>query len=119
MYGISIYSIIALVLAAIVAVIGATQLAGPRFVTAAYNGWDYPKRVRVITGLLDIIAAPMLAAPAIRGWGLALTAILIFGSVVTFLSHQQYRLAIPAIGLMAALIPATVSVQRPGLGRSL
>lgn len=114
MYGISIYSIIALSLAAIIAVIGATQLAGPRFVIAAYNGWDYSQRVRVITGLLDVIAAAMLVAPATRGWGLALTAILIFGSVVTFLNHQQYRYAIPAIGLMAALIPATVSVQRSG-----
>jgi DoxX-like family len=113
-YGLSIYSMIALIIAAIVAVIGATQLAGPRFVIAAYNGWDYPKRVRVITGLLDVVAAAMLAAPVTRGWGLALTAILTFGSVVTFLSHRQYRFAIPAIGLMAALIPATVSVQRSG-----
>jgi hypothetical protein len=113
-YGISVYSTIALTLAAIVAVIGAMQLAGPRFVIDAYGGWDYPKRVRVITGLLDVIAASMLAAPALRGWGIALTAILTFGSVVIFLSHQQYRYAIPAIGLMAALIPATVSMQPSG-----
>jgi hypothetical protein len=111
-YGISVYSTIALTLAAIVAVIGAMQLAGPRFVIDAYGGWDYPKRVRVITGLLDVIAAS--AAPALRGWGIALTAILTFGSVVIFLSHQQYRYAIPAIGLMAALIPATVSMQPSG-----
>jgi hypothetical protein len=116
-YGISIYSTIALTLAAIVAVIGAMQLAGPRFVIDAYGGWDYPKRVRVVTGLLDIFAASMLAAPALRGWGIALTAILTFGSVVIFLSHQQYRYAIPAIGLMAALIPATVSVQGSGAQR--
>ena len=114
MYGISIYSTIALTLAVIVAVIGAMQLAGPRFVIDVYSGWDYPKRVRVIAGLLDIVAASMLAAPASRGWGIALTAILTFGSVVIFLTHQQYRYALPAIGLMAALIPAMVSVQRSG-----
>jgi hypothetical protein len=113
-YGVSIYSIIALTLAAIVAVIGAMQLAGPRFVIDAYSGWDYPKRVRVTTGVLDIIAASMLVVPTLRGWGIALTAILTFGSVVIFLSHRQYRYALPAIGLMAALIPATVSVQRSG-----
>ena len=62
MYGISIYSTIALTLAAIVAALGAMQLAGPRFVIDAYSGWDYPKRVRVITGVLDIIATSMLAA---------------------------------------------------------
>ena len=114
MYGISIYSTVALTLAAIVAVIGAIQLAGPRFVIDAYSGWDYPTRVRVMTGLLDIIAASMVAAPALRGWGIALTAMLTFGSVVIFLSHQQYRYALPAIGLMAALIPAMVSVPRSG-----
>jgi hypothetical protein len=113
-HGISIYSTIAVTLAAIVAVIGAMQLAGPRFVIDAYSGWDYPKRVRVVTGLLDIFAASMLAAPALRGWGIALTAILTFGSVVIFLSHKQYRYATPAIGLMAALIPATLSVQGSG-----
>jgi hypothetical protein len=113
-YGISIYSAIALTLAAIVAVIGVMQLAGPRFVIDAYRGWDYPKRVRVIAGLLDIVAASMLASPALRGWGVALTAILTFGSVVIFLSHQQYRYALPAIALMAALIPASVSAQRSG-----
>ena len=114
MYGISSYSTIALTLAAIVGVIGIIQLAGPRFVINAYSYWDYPSRVRVATGLLDIIAAAMLAAPVFRGWGIALTAILTFGSVVIFLNHRQYRCAIPAIALMAALIPATASMQPSG-----
>jgi len=112
-YGVSIYSIVALWLAVVFGLIGAVQLIGPGFVREAYRGWDYPQRVRLVTGVLDIVAAIMLASLALRGWGIALAAILTFGSVVVFLSHRQYRYAVPAIGLMIALVPATVAVPRP------
>ena len=93
--------------------IGAVQLIGPRFVREAYKRWDYGPRVRIVTGVLDVMAAIMIAVPALRGWGIVLAAILTFGSVVVFLSHRQYRYALPAIGLMIALVPATVAVPRP------
>jgi hypothetical protein len=83
-------------------------------VRAAYRRWDYPQRLRVLTGLLDVAAAFMLAAPPLRGWGIALAAILTFGSVIVFLSHRQYRYAVPAIGLMVALVPAAVAIPRQG-----
>ena len=114
MYGVSIYSIIALSLAVVFGLIGALQLAGPGFARDAYRRWDYPQRVRLVTGVLDIAAAVMLAVPALRGWGIALAAILTFGSVVILLSHRQYLYAVPAIGLMAALVPATLAVPCPG-----
>jgi hypothetical protein len=83
-------------------------------VRAAYRRWDYPQRLRLLTGLLDLGAAFMLAVPALRGWGIALAAVLTFGSVIIFLSHRQYRYAVPAVGLMVALIPAAVAIPRPG-----
>jgi len=110
----SIYTVIAVSLAVMFGLIGAIQLIGPRFARAAYRRWDYPQRLRVLTGLLDIAAAFMLAVPSLRGWGIALAAILTFGSVIIFLSHRQYRYAVPAIGLMAALVPAAVAIPRPG-----
>jgi hypothetical protein len=110
---VSTYSIVALWLAVIFALIGAVQLAGPNFVRDAYRHWDYPQRIRLVTGVLDVVAAIMLAVPVFRGWGIALAAILTFGSVIVFLSHRQYRYAVPAIGLMIALVPATVAVPRP------
>lgn len=113
MYGDSIYSLVALMLAMTFGLIGAVQLLGPRFVREAYKRWDYGPRVRIVTGMLDIAAAVMLAAPALRGWGIALAAVLTFGSVVVFLNHRQYRYALPAIGLLIALAPATVAVPRP------
>jgi len=112
-YDVSTYSIFVLWLSAIFVLIGAVQLIGPRFVRDAYRHWDYPKSVRLVTGVLDVVAAIMLAVPVLRGWGIAVAAILTFGSVIVFLSHRQYRYAVPTIGLMVALVPATVAVPRP------
>ena len=113
MYVDSIYSLVALLLTMTFGLIGAVQLIGPRFVREAYKGWDYGPRVRIVTGVLDVMTAIMLAVPALRGWGILLAAILTFGSVVVFLNHRQYRYALPAMGLMIALVPATVAVPRP------
>ena len=113
MYVDSIYSLVALLLTMAFGLIGAVQLIGPRFVREAYKRWDYGPRVRIVTGVLDVMAAIMLAVPVLRGWGIVLAAILTFGSVVVFLSHRQYRYALPAIVLMIALVPATVAVPRP------
>lgn len=113
MYVDSIYSLVALLLTMAFGLIGTVQLIGPRFVREAYKRWDYGPRVRIVTGVLDVLAAIMLALPAFRGWGIGLAAILTFGSVVVFLNHRQYRYALPAMGLMIALVPAAVAVPRP------
>jgi uncharacterized membrane protein len=110
---ISIYDLIALWLSVIFSVIGLVQLIGPDFVREAYRRWGYGRSVRLVTGVLDIVAAIMLGLPALRAWGIAVAAILTFGSIIVFLNHRQYRQAVPAIGLMLALIPATVAVPRP------
>jgi hypothetical protein len=110
----SIYGVIAVFVAVVLGLIGTVQLIGPRFVRDAYRRWDYPQRLRLVTGVLDLAAALMLVLPALRGWGIAVAAILTFGSVIIFLSHRQYRYAVPAIGLMVALVPAALAVPRPG-----
>ena len=113
MADILIYDVIALWLSVIFSVIGLVQLIGPHFVRETYRRWGYGRNVRLVTGVLDIVAAIMLGLPALRLWGIALAAILSFGSTIVFLNHRQYRQAVPAIGLMLALIPATVAVPRP------
>lgn len=99
-------------LAAIFATIGVVQLAGPRFVRDAYLRWDYPGSVRVATGVLDLAAAVMLAQPPLRGWGIALAALLTFGSVVTLLNHRNYACAGIVMLLMIALVPASLALPR-------
>ena len=113
MADISIYDLIALWLSVIFSLIGLVQLIGPHFVRETYRRWGYGRSVRLVTGVLDIVAAIMLGLPALRVWGIVVAAILTFGSIVVFLNHRQYRQAVPAIALMLALIPATVAVPRP------
>ena len=108
----SIPTIVALSLAALFGAIGVVQIAGPCFLREAYRRWDYPQHLRLATGLLDIAVAVMLAEPSLRRWGIALAAILIFGSVVTLLNHRQYLYAAAVIVMMAALVPAALAVPR-------
>jgi hypothetical protein len=103
---------VAMTLAALFGVIGVAQLVGPQFLRDAYRRWDYPKRLRLVTGLLDLAVAAMLLMPNMRASGIALAAILIFGSVVTLLNHRHYACAVCAIAMMAALVPAALAVPR-------
>jgi uncharacterized membrane protein len=108
----SVISLLVASLAVVFWVIGFIHLLGPRFLRDAFEKWNYGKPVRLLTGVLDIIAALMLAHPELRGWGIALAALITFGAVITLLSHEQYLCAIPSIALMAALIPATLAIPR-------
>ena len=104
--------LVALALANFFGVFGLVQLAGPRFLRDAYRGWDYDQHLRFVTGVLDIAAAAMLAEPSLRGWGLALAGILLFGSVVTMLNNRQYRYAALVTVMMVALLPAVLAIPQ-------
>lgn len=110
MYGLP--AITCLLLAALFAIIGVVQLLAPRFLRDAYARWDYSQAVRVVTGVLDIVAAAMLIDPDLRAWGIGLAAILTFGSVVTLLNHRHYAAAGAAVLMMVALVPAALAVPR-------
>ena len=110
MYGLP--TIVCVSLAALFAAIGAVQLAGPRFLRTAYERWDYSPYLRIVTGVLDLAVAVMLLNPNERGWGIALGALLTFGSVVTLLNHRHYTAALAAILMMVALVPAALAVPR-------
>jgi uncharacterized membrane protein len=108
----SAFSVLALSLAVVFWAIGFIHLLGPRFLRDAFEKWDYGTSARLFIGCLEIGAALMLAHPETRVWGIALAAIIMFGAVITLLSHEQYLCAIPSVVLMAALIPATLAVPR-------
>jgi len=114
MHDTSIFSVLAASLAVLFWAIGFTHLLGPRFLRNAFEKWNYGASVRVVTGCLEIAAALMLAHPELRGWGIALAGLVMFGAVITLLSHEQYLVAIPSIALMLALIPAMLSVPHTG-----
>ena len=106
------FSVLAASLAVVFWVIGITHLLGPRFLRDAFEKWNYGTRVRLVTGVLELMVALMLVHPELRGWGIALAALIMFGAVVTLLSHEQYLCAAPSMALMAALIPAILAVPR-------
>jgi uncharacterized membrane protein len=108
----STFSVLAASLAVVFGVIGFIHLLGPRFLRDAFEKWNYGTRTRLVTGILEIMAALMLAHPELRGWGIALAALIMFGAVITLLNHEQYLCAVPSIALMAALIPAILAVPR-------
>jgi len=99
-------------LAAVFGIIGCIHLAGPRFLREAFERWNYGSRMRMITGLLEIGTALMLADPELRIWGIGLAALIMFAAVITLLNHRQYLCAVSSVVLMAALVPATLSVPR-------
>ena len=108
----STFSVLATSLAVVFGMIGFIHLLGPRFLRNAFEKWNYGTPVRLVTGALEIMAALMLAHPELRGWGIALAALIMFGAVITLLNHEQYLCAIPSIALMAALFPAILAVPR-------
>ena len=113
----SFYSHVALGLAALFGGIGVLHLVGPRWLRAAYQRWDYPQRLRLIVGAMEIVSAAWLANPSLRGWGIGLAVFISFGAVVTLLNHRSYLHAVPGMLMLAALVPAAASL--PHTARSV
>ena len=90
-------------LAAVFAAAGVLHIVGPRWLIETYARWDYPARFRLVAAVLDIAAA---------AWGITLAGIITFFSVVALLDHKKYVVAAYAMLLMAALVPAALSVPR-------
>ena len=109
-------AIVCLSLAALFAVIGVVQLSGPRFLRDAYARWDYSQAVRVVTGVLDIVAASMLIDPGLRGWGIVLAAVLTFGSVDADVVERMPR---DAAGYARRLYAALHAMDAAGCARVL
>src|SRR5258706_11372713 len=112
------FSVLATSLAVVFGVIGIIHLLGPRFLRDAFEKWNYGTLMRLVTGTLEIMTALMLAHPDLRGWGIALAALIMFGAVITLLSHEQYLCAVPSIALMAALFSPTLPVSPAGPTRA-
>ena len=105
-------SALASALAAVFCMIGLIHLVGPRFLRDAFEKWNYGTGVRLFVGALEIGAALMIAYPELRIFGIGLAGLIMFGAVITLLSHEQYRCAAASLVLMVALIPAGLAVPR-------
>jgi hypothetical protein len=99
----------AFAVAGVFAASGIVHLSGAGFVRRAYARWHFPPKFYRVTGLLNLLAAIFLMMPVTRIWGAALAAFVTFVAVVTLLNNRQYAYSLPAMLLLAALIPATLA----------
>jgi DoxX-like family len=86
---------------------GFVNLGGSPVVRATYRAWDYPANFYRVVGVVELMVALFLALPETRIWGLILGGFIAFFSVVTLLKNRHYAWALPAIVLLAALVPAS------------
>ena len=96
-------------LAAVFAASGLVHLSGARFVRRAYERWQFPPKFYRVTGILSLLAAGFLATPITRIWGAVLAALMMFFATVTLLNNRQYAYSVPAMLMLAALIPAMLA----------
>src|ERR1700675_4852106 len=91
--------------AAVFALAGLVNLTALSAVRQVYARWDIPGAFYRTLGIVEIIAAALLAMPDFRAWGIAIAAPIMFGAIVMLLNHRQYLYAVPTVLVMAALVP--------------
>ena len=94
---------------AVFALGGLVNLGGTRHLLAVYRLWHYPDNFYRIVGLAQLLAALFLIVPETRIWGIAAGGMIVFVAIVTLLHHRQYLWSLPAMLLLAALIPASLA----------
>ena len=65
--------------------------------------WGYPSWWNILTGILEIVIAGLIALPVTRIAGLAVGAVVIAAAVVTVLRHREFSHLVP-LGVFAALM---------------
>ena len=86
------------------------HLSGIRGLRQLYAGWEMPTAFYLILAAIELMAAYFLVTPELRIWGIAIAAVIAFGSVVLLLDHEQYFYAVPVVLFMIALVPAALSI---------
>lgn len=86
---------------------GLVNLSGSPVVRATYRTWDYPAKFYRVVGAIEFLVALFLALPETRVWGVILGSFIAFFSVVTLLKHRLYAWSLPAMLLLAALVPVS------------
>ena len=86
---------------------GLVNLGGSPAIKATYRAWDYPPNFYRVVGLIELTVALFLALPETRIWGVIVGGFIAFFSVVALLRHGRYGWAVPAMLLLAALVPVT------------
>ena len=98
--------------AAVFALAGLVNVTAFDAVREAYARWDIPASFYRSLGIVEIVAAAMLAMPQLRAWGIAMAAPIMFGAIVMLLNHRLYRYAAPAVLVLAAFVPGMLATPQ-------
>jgi hypothetical protein len=98
--------------AAVFALAGLVNVTAFGGVREIYARWDIPAAFYRTLGVVEIIAAALLAMPDLRAWGIAMAAPIMFGAIVMLLNHRHYLHAAPAFLVMAALLPGMLATPQ-------
>jgi hypothetical protein len=99
----------ALLLTGLFGLSAAIHLYGPSVLRARYRRWRFPANTHRVVGVLQLLAALFLSNPITRIWGVALAGIITFVTIVTLLNQGKYGYSVPAMLVLAALVPATLA----------
>jgi hypothetical protein len=86
---------------------GLINLSGSPVVRAAYRAWDYPANFYRVVGIVELMVVLFLVLPETRIWGVILGGFIAFFSAVTLLKNRRYAWSLPAVLLLAALVPVS------------
>lgn len=87
---------------------GAVNMIGRPAMQDRFAGWGYPRWWCRPTGVLEVVAAGLIAFPATRIAGLLLGAAVIAAAFVTILRHRDLSHLAP-IGLFVVLLAVTAA----------
>lgn len=99
----------ALLMAILFGASAAAHLYGPEALKRAYTRWGFPGRFYRVSGTIQLLAALFLTNGITRVWGVALAAFVTFAAVVLLLSQGRYRISVPGMLILAALVPAILA----------
>ncbi len=99
----------AVVLSFALGAVGLVHVLGPRFVRRASVRWSVSMRLLRTIGVLQILAACLLAVPHARLWGIVLAGALNFAAVVVLLKNREYVIAVPGVVAQLALMVTTAA----------
>ncbi|WP_322057376.1 DoxX family protein [Paraburkholderia sp. J63] len=109
--GVSLESILAMIVAVLFAIAGVVNLARPGAVKRDFARWGYPAWFQWLCGALELLSAALLLREQTRVFGLTLAGAIMIGALVTLVRNREpFRHLAPAL-VFSALIVVTLTAR--------
>lgn len=109
--GVSLESILAMILTVLFAAAGVVNLAGRGAVKSDFARWGYPAWFRLLCGALELLSAVLLFGRHTRVLGLTLAGAIMIGVLFTLLRNREsFKHLAPAV-VFSTLVVVTLAVR--------